>query len=227
MCFKKMRLRTIGTLVLALLPVLVSATGGTAGGRERIVDGIVAVVNSRIITLIDVQVVEAFGIVEGSPALPGGGRDLRDVLEKLISQKVVLDLVRGRSTADPARVEAEIERITARLGEEETGRRLARFGIGKDDLRPYVEEKLGVETVIAERFSRSVTVSLDEIETRYRERYLPAEQAAGRTPRPFLETVDVLEGEIRVEKTAAQSNLWVQSLREQAEIEIRPELLIQ
>lgn len=222
-----MSLRKIGTAVLALLPALVSAAGGSAVGRERIIDGIVAVVSGRIITLIDVHVVEAFGIAEGLPAPPGGGTDLRDVLEKLINQKVVLDLVRGRPPADPARIEAEIERITSGRGEEEAARRLARFGIERDDLRPYVEEKLGVETVIAERFSRSVTVSLDEIETRYRERYVPAEQAAGRIPRPFLEAVDVLEREIRTEKTAAQSNLWIQSLREQAEIEIRPELLIQ
>ena len=68
-----MSLRKIGTAVLALLPALVSAAGGSAVGRERIIDGIVAVVSGRIITLIDVHVVEAFGIAEGLPAPPGGG----------------------------------------------------------------------------------------------------------------------------------------------------------
>ena len=187
-------------------------------------DGIVALVNDRIVTLIDVQVVEAFGIVEGSPASDAGSAR-REILEKLVNQKVVLDLFRGRSLVDPGRIEAETGRISARLGEEAMGALLSRFGIGTEDLRPYIEEKLGVETVIADRFGRSVTVSLDEIESRYRDRYVPDEQAAGRTPLPFLEAVDALEKEIRAEKTAVQSALWVQSLREQAEVEIRPDLL--
>ena len=187
-------------------------------------DGIVALVNDRIITLIDVQIVEAFGIVEGSPTSDAGSAR-QEILEKLINQKVLLDLYRGRSSVDPARVGMEIGRISARLGKEAMGALLSRFGIGAEDLRPYVEEKLDVETVIADRFSRSVTVGLDEIESRYRDRYVPGEQASGRTPLPFLEAVDALEEEIRAEKTAVQSAFWVQSLREQAEIEIRPDLL--
>ena len=193
-------------------------------GQERVVDGIVALVNDRIITLIDVQIVEVFGVVEGSPASDAGSAR-REILEKLINQKVLLDLYRGRSSVDPARVEAEIVRISARLGEEAMGALLLRFGIGTEGLRPYVEEKLDVETVIADRFGRSVTVSLDEIESRYQARYVPGEQAAGRTPLPFLEAVDGLEKEIRAEKTLVQSAFWIQSLREQAEIEIRPDLL--
>ncbi len=187
-------------------------------------NGIAAVVNERIITLVDIQIVEAFGIVEGPIGADLGAARLV-ILEKLIDQKVVLDLSRGQSPVDPARVDAEIARITGRLGEEETRARLARFGLSVADLRPYVEERLKVESVVADRFSRSVPVNLDEIEARYRDKYVPAEQAAGRTPRPFLEVVDALENEIRAEKIAVQSALWVQSLREQVEIEIRPEIL--
>lgn len=187
-------------------------------------DGVVAVVNDRIITLIDVQVVEEFGIIEGSPASDAESAR-QEILEKLINQKVILDLSRGRSSVDPGPVEAEIGRISARFGEEKMRALLSRFGIEIADLRPYIKEKLHVETVIADRFGRSVTVSLDEIEARYRDRYLVEEKAAGRTPLPFLDSVDALEKEIRAEKIAVQSALWVQSLREQVEIEIRPDLL--
>jgi hypothetical protein len=92
-------------------------------------------------------------------------------------------------------------------------------------LRPYLEEKIQVETIIFERFGRIVTVSLKEIEARYQDRFLPAEKAAGREARPFLAVVDVLEQEIRAEKISVQAALWVQSLRDQAEIEIRPDVL--
>jgi hypothetical protein len=40
-----------------------------------------------------------------------------------------------------------------------------------------------------------------------------------------MDVVDALEKEIRAEKIAVQSALWVQSLREQAEIEIRADVL--
>jgi parvulin-like peptidyl-prolyl isomerase len=220
MCFKKVRLSGIAGAVLAAATL----AAAPVRGQERVVDGIVALVNDRIITLIDVQIVESFKIVEGSSG--AGAESARpDILEKLINQKVVLDLFRGRSAVELGRVDEEIDRLSSRLGDEAMAALLSRFGIGMEDLRPYVAEKLGVETVVAERFGRSVTVSLDEIEARYRDRYAPAERAAGRPPRPFLEAVDALEKEIREEKTAAQSALWIQTLREQAEIEVRPDLL--
>ncbi|MBN1939657.1 MAG: hypothetical protein JW843_08725 [Candidatus Aminicenantes bacterium] len=209
---------------LLLLALAFLAAGGPAAAQERLVDGIAAVVNERIITLVDVQIVEAFGIVEGPIGADLGTARLA-ILQKLIDRKVVLDLSRGQAPADPARVEAEIVRIAGRLGEEETRARLARFGLSVSDIRPYLEEKLKVEAVIADRFSRSVPVNLDEIEARYRNTYEPGERAAGRTPKPFLEVVDDLENGIRAEKIAVQSALWVQSLRDQAEIEIRPDIL--
>ncbi|MCX6565954.1 MAG: hypothetical protein NTW38_05955 [Candidatus Aminicenantes bacterium] len=221
MCSKKAHLLGIGGAVLAAAFWTAAAP---VFGQDRVVDGVVAVVNDRIITLIDVQIVEAFRIFEGSPASDAEAAR-REILEKLINQKVVLDLSRGRSSVEPSPVEAEVVRISARLGAEKMRALLSRFGIETAELRPYIEEKLYVETVIADRFSRSVTVSLDEIETRYRDRYTPGEQAAGRTPRPFLDAVDALEKEIRAEKITAQSALWLQSLREQVEIEIRPDLL--
>jgi hypothetical protein len=222
MCFKKMScLRIGGALLLAAAGF---AGIAPAAAQERVVNGIAAVVNERIITLIDVQVVEAFGIFEGPIGADLGAARLV-ILEKLIDHKVVLDLSRGQSPIDPAKIDAELARITGRLGEEETRARLARFGLSAADLRPYVEERLKVESVVAERFSRSVPVNLDEIEARYRDKYTPGEQAAGRTPRPFLEVVDALENEIRSEKIAVQSALWVQSLRDQVEIEIRPDIL--
>lgn len=221
MCFKKDRFSRFGGIVLA---AALFASASPIFAQERIVDGVAAVVNDKVITLFDIEIVEAFGIVEGpiDADLPAARRS---ILERLIDQKIVLDLSRSQTPVDPARIEAELSRVTGRLGEGEMRARLLRLGLAPADLRPYIEEALRVDSVIAERFSRTVTVNLDEIEARYRDRYVPAEQAALRTPKPFLEVVDLLENEIRAEKIAGQSVLWVQSLREQAEIEIRPDVL--
>jgi hypothetical protein len=223
MCFNHARHLRIGTAVLAA--VLWSGRAVPAAcGQERIVDQVAAVVNERIVTLIDVQVVAVFGIFES--ALPTDAENAqRTILEKLIDLKVVLNLVRDRAPVDPARIEAEIGRIAARLGEEGLRARLSEFGFAREDLKPYLEEKLQVETVVGERFGRSVTVALKEIEARYQARIISADRTAGREPRPFLSVVDALEKEIRTEKIAVQAALWIQSLRDQAEIEIRPGVL--
>ncbi len=222
MCSKKVSGIFFGGVLL--LAAALAAAGPRAGAQDRIVDGIAAVVNERIITLVDVQIVEAFMIIEGPIGADLGTARLA-VLEKLVDQRVVLDLSRGQAPIDPVRVEAELARLSDRLGDKEFQARLARFGLSAGELRPYLEEKLKVESVVADRFSRSVPVNLDEIETRYRDRYEPGERAAGRTPRPFLEIVDDLENEIRAGKIAIQSALWIQTLREQVEIEIRPDIL--
>jgi len=221
MCFKNVLRKGSGAAVFA---AVLMVCGSPAAAQERVVNGIAAVVNDRIITLVDVQIVEAFGIFKG-PAGADSGSSRLAIVNKLIDQKVVLDLSRSRAPVDAGRIDAEIAWITGLLGEEETRVLLARFGIVLGDLRPYLEEKLRVESVVADRFSRTVMVNLDEIEARYREKYVPGEQAAGRTPRPFLEVVDALENAIRAEKIAVQSALWIESLRDQAEIEIRPDIL--
>jgi len=223
MCFNHARHLCIGTAVLAA----VLWSGGAARAardQERVVDQVAAVVNEQIVTLIDVQVVAAFGIFES--ILPSDADNARRaILEKLIDLKAVLDLVRDRAPVDPARIEAEIGRIIARLGEEGFRARLSAFGFAREDLKPYLEEKLQVETIVGERFGRSVTVGLKEIEARYQDRIVSADRSAGREPRPFLSVVDALEKEIRAEKITVQAAFWIQSLREQAEIEIRPGVL--
>jgi hypothetical protein len=223
MCFNQARLLRIGTAVLAA--VLLSGRAAPAAcGQERIVDQVAAVVNERIVTLIDVQVVTAFGIFEGELP-PDAENARRAILEKLIDLKAVLDLVRDREPVNPTLVEAEVGRIAARLGEDAFQARLAEFGFSREDLKPYLEDKLQVEAVIGERFGRSVTVSLKDIETRYQDRIVSTDKSAGREPRPFLSVVDALEKEIKAEKIAVQAALWIQSLRDQAEIEIRPGVL--
>ena len=223
MCFKRVRRIGFGCAVAAAL-IAAAPRAAALQNHDRLADGIVAVVNDRIITLVDVQVVEAFGLAETvSPA--GSEAARREILEKLINQKVVLGLSRSFPAAEPERMTAEIGRLKDRLGEEGLRAALERFGFTEADLQPYLEEKMRVEAVIADRFSRSVTVSLAEIEARYESDYVPAESAAGRIPRPFLEAADGLELSLKEEKITAQSALWIQSLREQAEIEIRLDVL--
>ena len=196
---------------------------GAAGAQQRsgVVDGVAAVVNGLVVTLADVRIAEAFGIVESGPsAVPEERR--RFILGRLIDQKVVIDLARDRTPVDPAKVGLELGRLLARIGRSEARIRLDVFGLEADDLRPYLEEKIQSDTIIANRFVHGAGVSLREIEAYYTETYVPAQVKLGRTPPPMIEVLDALEAELQAAKIEGQIALWIKNLRLQADIEIRP-----
>lgn len=204
--------------------LLFAPPAGTAGPQAEVVNCLAAVVNGEAVTLVDVRVVEMFGLAEALD-VRSGDDPRRAILETLIDRKVVIDLAGERATFDPALVQAEMDRIAARFGAEGLKKRLEPFGLIFEDLRLYVEEKVKAETIIANRFGRSITVGLKEIEAAYRETYVPAEEKAGRSPRPLMEMIETIESGLRAEKIREQSALWILNLRDQTEIEVRPDCL--
>jgi len=195
-----------------------------ASPQVETVNCMVAVVNGRLITLMDVKVAESLGFFEmGAKA---DARELRrEILEKLIDQKVVIEFAREMTPLEPAKVDEARNGLLARLGREESRRRMAEFGLEGPDLLPYLEEKVRSETIVANRFGRSVSVSLKEIEAYYGEAYAPMQKKRGAVPKPLIEVLDVLEAEIKKAKIESQAALWIRNLRQQAEIEIRPDCL--
>ncbi|MBM3294683.1 MAG: hypothetical protein FJY82_09175 [Candidatus Aminicenantes bacterium] len=192
--------------------------------QAEVVNCVAAVVNGEIITLVDVRIAETFGLAEAL-AEKASGDPRREILEALIDRKLVVGLAGERAAFETARVQAELDRIAGRFEPEELRRRLEPFGLSFDDLRPHAVEKVKAQTIVANRFERTIAVGLREIEAAYENAYAPAERNAGRTPRPFVEMIETLEAELRVRKVREQSSLWVLSLRDQAEIEIRPDCL--
>jgi hypothetical protein len=92
-------------------------------------------------------------------------------------------------------------------------------------LRPYVEERVRSRRIVDERFGRTVSVSLREIESFYNETYVPGRKAEGRSAQPLVEVLDAIEAEIKKAKIEAQAAAWIDGLREQAEVEIRRDCL--
>jgi hypothetical protein len=216
-----MKTKTLAWLFLVLL------AGGpcpAAAQKGETVNCIVAVVGSRMITLTDVRLAEAFGIFDVGPDADPAKRR-RFVLDRLIDQKVVLDLAREDAPIEAARVEKAWTDLLVRIGREEAKRRLETFGAEPVDLLPYFEEKLLAESVIEKRFGRSAPVSLQEIEAYYAGTYGPSRKSLGLPVPPLIEVVDAVENEIRRAKLAVQVAQWIANLRQQAEIEIRPDCL--
>jgi hypothetical protein len=222
MFFKRNLCRAAAVIAAAAL----GAGGGASAAIRQVdvVNCVVAEVNSQMITLVDVKIVDAFGFFE-TGAAAGLLERRRFVLEKMIDQKVVLDLAREKTSVDPAAAAAELSEMLAKIGKEEARRRLDEFGLEPADLLRYVDEKLLSEMIINGRFGRGVGVSLEEMESFYTQTYKPERMKKGLEVMPLVEVLDALESEIRKAKVEGQSADWIKKLRLEAEIVIRPDCL--
>ncbi len=196
-----------------------------AASQGRTVDCVAAVVNGGIVTRFDVEVAEAFGLFDpiaaADPAKAADASARRAaILNGLIDQKLVIDQIRPSApVADPAAVEAEWRRLLVRAGSDAVRSSLDRLGMNEAAVRPYIEEKVLFRKILDDRFLRTVSVSLREIESFYADTFVPARRAEGRTAQPLVEVLDAIEAEIKKTKIEAQAAAWIDALRDQAEVE--------
>ena len=188
------------------------------------VDCVLALVNSQVITLSDIKILDAFGFFPQEEARPQADR-LRAVLERFIGQKIVIDMAKEQNLVPEDKVEASLRDLESRLSAPEFARNLEALGLARDDLKPYVEDMLLFEEVIYSRFGRSVTVTLNEIESYYDRTYLPARKKSGAPPAPLLQVLNEIESLLKKDKIAAQADSWVANLRRQGSVEIKDDCL--
>lgn len=195
-------------------------------GFSEVVDCIVAEVNGKAITRIDLRILQAFalaGYEKGDQVvLP-----LEKILEEAVSRKVVIDVVQQNISLTDAEVNGLMERIKSQFDPSHWQRALADFGIEEEDLRPYAEEILLYDKIIGLRFRQGVEVSLKEIEAYYNEVIVPSQQAQGNEPRPMVQLLDDIESVIKRNKTEKLVTSWITNLRQQAEIRVNRQCLEQ
>ena len=189
-------------------------------GKSEVIDRILAVVNDQIITLTDVVIAESFGIYrEADEEHRENAREL--ILEKMIDQKLIIQLTGEEDAGGEKEIEEEIERIRTEIGSDAFNKTLKRFGLGREDIGEYIREKLLYERIIAKKFSRSIPVSLEEIRTYYETNYVPSQKEEEDEIQPMAEMLDVIEQAIKKEKIEKQVAEWVGNLRRKAEIQVK------
>lgn len=187
--------------------------------HSEIIDRIVAVINEEVITLTDVRIAEDFGLY-AEEIEEEGGDPRSQILERLIDQKVVIQLSSEEVLIKGEELDELLMQITQRLGADEVERRLAQFGLAREDLRDYIREIIRYKSIISQIFSRVNPVSLKEIEDYYQEIYIPAQKEQKVEPQPMMEILDEIESRVKQEKTKAQIEDWINNLREKSDIQI-------
>lgn len=206
------------TVLIALCGLVAAAAGA------QMVNGIVAVVNGQVITLLDVQVAAEFGLA--GPAGAAEGTDPREAaLAALIDRKLVLDLAREVRSAEPSEIAAATAELKRSMGEEAFAAKLAKFGLTEAALAPYLEERILYDKALALRFSPAIPVSVTEVERYYRDIYVPEQTRLGRAVEPLDRVSGGIEAAIRDERRTQQMASWVRDLRKRADIQIRKDRL--
>jgi len=203
--------------ILFLLSTFIGSTFIFSG--SQMVDRIVAVVNEEIITLTDVRIAEAFGLY--AEEIGEEAEDPRSlILQKLIDQKVVIQLSGEEVLIEGEKLDENLMQITQRLGADEVEKRLTHFGLDWENLKDFLREKMAYQTIISERFSKVNPVSLKEIEEYYQRSYVPAQKEKGVEPKPMMEILDEIESGIKQEKIKAQIQDWIMNLRDKSDIQV-------
>lgn len=186
----------------------------------EIIDRIVAVVNEQVITLTDLRIAEAFGLYDEE--LKEGDGSLRPlILEKLIDQKLAIQFSSQEVSIDKKDFDFFMGSIVKKIGFEEVQERLAEFGLERDDLRDYIQEKFIYQTIISRKFSQVSIVSLKEIEDYYKQIYVPSQREKGLEPQPMMELLNEIESAIKEKKMKVQVEDWIKNLRKKADIQIK------
>jgi hypothetical protein len=182
------------------------------------VDRIVVVVNEQVITLTDLRIAEAFGLYEEDFKERSG--DLRPlILERLIDQKLVIALAGEEIFVENEELDSFQARIIEKLGNDQARRRLEEFGLGWQDLRGYIFEKIVYQKIISRKFGQRNILSLKEIEDYYQQSYVLSQREKGLEPQPMMELLDEIESRIIQEKTKTQIKDWIKNLRKKADIQ--------
>jgi len=219
MCFKTTTIdrHPVQTAIILLFSLCVFISGS---GWGEVIDRIVAVVNDKVITLTDINIIAMFGLFEDLEE--DRERDLQKlILDRLIDQKLVIQLTSERVVVGEEELEAFLSDIIQKIDPGLAEKALLQFGLDWDDLKSYLREKLLYQKIISQRFDQGVIVRIEEIERYYEQVYIPSQREMNLDPQPMIEVLDRIELALKREKVKGQVRGWIDNLKREANIQIK------
>jgi len=202
---------------LLLAVVLVTVLGAAARVRAEVIDRVLAVVDTQIITLSDARAALKFALVQEDVALD----PIAAVLQRLIDRRLMLAEVDRYAPPEPApaTVAAAITAIERRFKDAlEMEIALNTSAMTRDDLRRYVRDTLRLETYLQQRFSTFVQPSEDDISRYYRE------HAAQFTTNGKLQPFELAREAVHIAVIREQREVfvrqWVEGLRRRGAVQV-------
>lgn len=211
-------MRTLLKIALALLLI--------GAAFSQVVDRMVAVVNKRVILESELdQATRVEFLMQGRPLENLTPADKLAVLDRLIDRSLLdQQIVNGDMLApDPAELAARIkdvrDQIPGAATDEGWKKILESYGLMQQDVEDNLIAQFRILRFVDLRFRGLVRVDKNQIETYYREKFLPQLQKQG-VAEPSLAQVSG-----RIEKVLVEQSIdemltrWLETLRAQAHIE--------
>jgi hypothetical protein len=199
---------------IAGLAILVAASGSA---RAEIIDRILAVVDTQIITLSDVRAALRFGLVSEDVSLDPTGA----VLQRLIDRRLMLievDRYAPPEPADPA-VNASLAAVERRFKDALAFEiALTQSGLTREELRRQLRDSLRIESYLQQRFSTALQVSDDEVVRYYREH--PEDFTRDGQLRSFDDVREIARTRVIESQRAAFVRQWVEGLRRRGAVQL-------
>ena len=200
-----------------ILIVLSAALGMAAAVRAEVIDRVLAVVDTQIITLSDARAALRFALVPQDVAVD----PIAAVMQRLIDRRLMLAEVDRYAPPEPtpAAVDAAMAAIERRYKDAlEMEIALNQSAMSREDLRRYVRDTLRLEAYFQQRFSTVVQPSEDDILRYYRE------HAAEFTVAGKLQPLDAVRDAVRTAVIREQREVfvrqWVQGLRRRGSVQV-------
>jgi len=200
--------------LLVALTILVSASWSTRG---EIIDRILAVVDTHIITLSDVRAALRFGLVPEDVSTDPTGA----ILQRLIDRRLMLIEVDRYAPPEPSElaVNTSLAAVERRF-KDALGLEIAlnQSALTREELRRQLRDTLRIESYLQQRFSTSVQVSDDEVVRYYREH--PEEFTRDGQIRPFEEVRETARTRVIENQRATFVTQWVEGLRKRGSVQL-------
>jgi peptidyl-prolyl cis-trans isomerase SurA len=202
------------TLLLAAVAVIPA--------RAVLIDRIAALVERQVITVSEIdQMIRLRFFPRQSAASDDDYR--RDVLEALIAQSLrYRDVERfGAEDIPKDSIEARLQQLRDRFpSDAELQQALADSELTLDELRAIIKRQLQVEAYIQERFSPTIFVPLEDIETYYRTTWTTQRRDRGLPIPPLAEVREEIRTILKSNQLQREIDKWTGQLRARANVDV-------
>ncbi|HSM84750.1 MAG TPA: SurA N-terminal domain-containing protein [Candidatus Limnocylindrales bacterium] len=193
---------------------------------SQVVDRMVAVVNKRVILESELdQATRVEFLMQGKPLEKLTPADKLAVLDRLIDRSLLdQQIVNGDMLApDPAELAARIkdirDQIPGAATDEGWKKILESYGLMQQDVEDNLIAQFRILRFVDLRFRGLVRVDKNQIETYYREKFLPQLQKQGVAEPPLAQVSGRIEKVLVEQSIDEMLTRWLETLRAQAHIE--------
>jgi hypothetical protein len=201
---------------VAILAVVLSLCA-SAPGRAEVIDRIMAVVDTQIITLSDTRAAVRFALVP-----PDVSTDpLAAALQRLIDRRLMIAEVDRYAPPEPppAQVDAAVAAIEGRFQDALAMEIvLNQTAMSREELRRFVRDSLRIDAYLQQRFASVVQASDDAIVRYYREH--SAEFTVDGRLRPLDDVREAARAGAAREQRGAVVQQWLEGLRRRGSVQV-------